>query len=95
MARSVLALLSGLIYCPTATAKARVLSDCLVPENRESLTKLHLDAARKGLDATTPDGLSFRALARELVEYSDATLGGKDCRWATPGDLAVVAERIG
>jgi glutamate--cysteine ligase len=94
-ARSVLALLSGLIYCPTATSRAEALSDSLVPTDADAFLALHTDAARRGLDAQDVRGTSFRELARELLGFSSATLGGDDCRWAEPGDLDVVAAHIG
>ena len=95
LARSMLALLSGLVYCPKATAAAQILSADLVPVDRAGLDHIHLQAAKHGLDAQTPAGGSFRDLARLLVEYSSATLGGENCGWADPDDLEVVAERIG
>lgn len=95
LARSVLAMLSGLIYCPTATARAEELAQSLVPLDAQTLRELHLDAARHGLDAQDLEGTSFRELARRLLEYSAATIGGKDCRWAESGDLDVMMERVG
>ena len=95
LARSVLALLSGLVYCPTATARAEALSASLVPDDAEALRALHLDAAKRGFDARDLAGTGFRELARALFEFSAATIGGKDCKWTERSDLDVVAERIG
>lgn len=95
LARGVLALLSGLVYCPTATARAEALSESLVPGNPDAFVELHTDAARFGFDARDASGTSFRDLARELLSFSAATLGGKDCRWAEPADLDVIAAHIG
>jgi glutamate--cysteine ligase len=95
LARSVLALLSGLIYCPTATAGAQATSASLVPSDlNEGLRTLHSDAARLGLGAKAPDGRGFREIARELLAYSSSTLGGDTCQWASPADLEAVAARI-
>jgi len=95
LARSVLALLSGLVYCPTATARAVALSDCLVPVDDAGLLHLHMEAARHGLDAVAPDGRTFRELARELLSFSSATIGGENCKWAERSDLDEVAAQIG
>lgn len=95
LARSVLALLSGIIYCPKATAMAESLSECLVCEDPEELKALHLAAARDGLDARAPAGPGFRELVTALLEYSRATIGGPDCRWSEPEDLDVVAGVVG
>lgn len=94
LAKGVLALMSGLIYCSKATAKAEILSEDLVVEDPHALRDLHLSAARDALDARTPDGISFRDLASELLEYSRATIGGPTCKWARTEDLDAVAERI-
>jgi len=94
LAKGVLALMSGLIYCPRATAKAEILSEDLVVEDAGALRELHLAAATDALDARTPDGTSFRELAEELLEFSKATIGGPTCKWATTGDLDAVARRI-
>jgi gamma-glutamylcysteine synthetase len=90
LARSVLALLSGLVYCPTATRRAEELCECLVPADAAALDELHLAAARDGLDARVADGRTFRQLAQELVEYSAATIGSENCKWAENADLAEV-----
>jgi glutamate--cysteine ligase len=95
LARGILALLSGVIYCPTATARAEALSASLVPADDAAFLALHTDAARRALDAQDIRGTSFRELARELLRFSAATLGGGDCRWAEPGDLDVVSAHIG
>lgn len=94
LAKGVLALMSGLIYCSKATAKAEILSEDLVVEDQPALRELHLGAARDALDARTPDGVSFRDLALELLDYSRATIGGPTCKWATPEDLDAVERRI-
>ena len=70
LARGVLALLSGLIYCPTATARAQDLSDSLLPEDAAGLVELHENAARYGLDARDVRGNGFRDLARQLLTFS-------------------------
>lgn len=94
LARSVLAMLSGLVYCPTATARAEELSACLVPADDAALAELHEAAARDALAAQAPDGRGFRELAEELLSYSAATLGGKNCNWAEVEDLAAVRSHI-
>ncbi len=95
LARSVLALLSGLIYCKKATAKAEILSERLVLDDPTALQALHLDAAKRGLDAQAPDGTPFRKLARELVGYAKATIGGPECQWAELADMQEVERHIG
>jgi len=94
LAKGVLALMSGLIYCPTATSKAEELSRHLVVEDPAALRELHLAAAKDALDARAPGGMNFRDLASELLEYSKATIGRPNCRWATTGDLDAVARRV-
>lgn len=94
LAKGVLALMSGLIYCPTATARAEELSEQLVVDDPAALRELHLAAARDALEARAPDGTCFRDLAAELLDYSKATIGRADCRWATTGDLDAAARRI-
>ena len=94
LARGMVALMSGVIYCPKATVKAEELSACLVVDDPRALRDLHLAAAKDALDARAPDGTGFRDLALELLEFSKATIGGPDCRWATAADLDAVAERI-
>ncbi len=95
LARSVLAMLSGLVYCSRATARAEQLSECLVPSSDEAFRALHEAAARDGLAAKAAGGESFRELARELLGFSTATIGGENCRWSEPEDLAEVARHIG
>lgn len=95
LARSVLALLSGLVYCPYATERAEKISECLAPTDLAELRALHESAARDGLGAQTPDGVPFRQLARQLLEFSEATIGGETCNWSEPGDLIRVARHIG
>ncbi len=95
LARSALALLSGLVYCSYATKRAEKLSECLVPENRAGLDALHESAARDGLEAKALDGVSFRELARQLLSYSQATIGAESCNWSKPADLVQVERHIG
>lgn len=94
LARSVLAMLSGLIYCSIATAKAEALTASTALADPAALDAVHQAAARDGLDAVLPDGRGFRDVARELLSYSTATLGGASCRWADRADLAAVERRI-
>lgn len=95
-ARSVLAMVSGLVYCPRATTAAEELSEVLAIRDPEALRAFHIDVARHGLDAKVPGAAgAVRDLARELVAIAEATLGGADCDWARAEDLAAVRERIG
>ena len=96
LARSVLALVSGLVYCTSAAAEARVLSERVALRDPGELRQLHLDAARLGLETGVPGepGVTFRDLAGELVEFSAATLGGSTCDWAQPRDLDEVRELL-
>lgn len=95
LARSVLALLSGIVYCPYATRRAEQVSDSLVPPDSAGLRALHENAAREGLEARTLDGIGFRELAREFLKCSEATIGSETCNWSEPGDLIQVARHIG
>lgn len=100
LARSMLALISGLVYCQTATANAEAVSESLVVEGPDALRELHLAAARDGLEARVPrpdgsEGVSLREVGRSLVGFSAATLGGKTCDWAEPADLDLVRARVG
>ncbi|MCA8943436.1 MAG: hypothetical protein KDB80_12810 [Planctomycetes bacterium] len=95
LARSMLALISGIVYCPAASAKAMKLSDELLPASAEELRDLHLATAKDALDATAPSGRTLRELARELVGFANATLGGATCDWAEPSDLDEVRARLG
>ncbi len=94
LAKGVVALISGVIYCPKATARAEELSECLVVDDPGALRDLHLAAAKDALNARAPDGTSFRKLALDLLEFSQATIGAPDCQWATNADLDPVAARI-
>ncbi|MDP6928367.1 MAG: glutamate-cysteine ligase family protein [Planctomycetota bacterium] len=95
LARSVLALVSGLVYCRAASQAAWNLSESLAIRDPDVLRKIHLDAARNGLEARTPDGLQFRDLARELIGFSTRTLGREDCDWAQVEDLEEIRARVG
>jgi glutamate--cysteine ligase len=93
--RSLLALVSGLIYCDHAFDAASALSELLVVEDPEALRQLHEAAARDGLDATAPGGgRAFRAIASDMVDIARATLGGDKCDWADPADLDAASARI-
>jgi glutamate--cysteine ligase len=94
LARSVLALLSGIVYCDRATAAAEQISAPLAIRDAQALRDLHLDAARRGLACAVPGGPSFRELARELVRFAQATLGRDRCDWAEPDDLELVRQRV-
>ncbi len=94
LTRSVMALVSGLVYCNHAFAAAWELSGALLVEDPDALRALHEDAARRGLDARAPDGSTFAELARRLVSMARATLGGESCDWAEPSDLDAIAEHI-
>jgi len=90
LARSVLALISGIVYCQNATRSAEQLSTQLLIEDPVDLREFHLSAAKHGLDAVTPGGTNLRELAVELIGFSAATLGGGDCNWSKPEDLDAV-----
>lgn len=94
LAKSVLALLSGLVYCDKATAATEAVSEPLAVRDPEALRRFHLEAARLGMNAQIPGGVSFREFARGLIEMASSTLGGADCDWSRPEDLAVVRERV-
>ncbi len=87
LARSVLALVSGIVYCKDATSSAEAMSEQLVLDDPEALKTFHLAAAKDALDTRSPGGVSLRELAQELISFSAATLGGGDCNWSRPGDL--------
>ena len=80
--------------CGPAIAQAEALSESLVPSDDAALLDLQIAAARRGLDARDANGASFRELARELLEFAAATLGGEDSQWAEPGDLEAIADRL-
>ena len=86
LARSILALLSGVLYCGAATAQAESFSAVLVREDSAALRALHVDAARNALDGRVGEK-TFRELALELTAIAAGRLGDVDCNWATPGDL--------
>lgn len=88
-ARSVLALVSGVVYCPGATARAEQLSAMLAVRDRAALRQLQLDAARAGLDARA-GGATLREIAHELIRVAAETLGRESCGWAEASDLDVV-----
>lgn len=92
--RSLLALVSGLIYCDHAFGAASALSEALVVDDPDALRALHEAAARDGLDAVGPDGRTFRAIASEMLDIARGTLGSDTCDWAEPDDLAAVAARV-
>ncbi len=94
LAKSALAMLSGVVYCPKATAAAEELSGVLALRDPTALRALHLEAARLGLDAQVPGGPSFRGIAGQLIEFASGTLGGPDCCWATVGDLDPLRARL-
>lgn len=92
--RSLLALVSGLIYCDHAFGAADDLSRALLVEEPSAIRMLHEAAARDGLEARAIDGRSFRELAEEMLVIARSTLGGQNCDWAEPSDLAAIAARI-
>ncbi len=94
LARSVLALLSGLVYCSNAFKNALACSEVLAIEDPDALRDLHLEAARIGLDAAVPNGPTFRALATDLIGFAQATLGNPACDWAKPGDLDCISRFV-
>jgi glutamate--cysteine ligase len=94
LTRSVMALVSGLIYCRHARAAVWGLSEAFLVEDPAALRALHEDAARRGLEARTPTGRSFASVARDMVEIARGTLGGETCDWAEPEDLDAIAARI-
>jgi glutamate--cysteine ligase len=94
LAKGVLALLSGIVYCATATANAARLAEPLALRDPAALRALHLEAARAGFNAKVPGGMSFRELARQLVDFSSSTLGGPDCGFGMVDDLAEVRRRL-
>jgi glutamate--cysteine ligase len=95
LARSVLALLSGLVYCRNAFASAWEVSTELVAENPHALRALHLAAARDGLEARAAAGGTLRDVVARLVELAAATLGRPStCAWARPRDLDAVRARL-
>lgn len=93
LARSVSALVSGIVYCPRALARTEALSDALAVREPLAQRQLHLDAARHGLDALTPGGRSLRDLLGELIGISTSKIGSPDCDWASAADLEAVRER--
>ncbi|MGA0867613.1 MAG: glutamate-cysteine ligase family protein [Planctomycetota bacterium] len=92
--RSLLALVSGLIYCDHAFDDASALSEALVVDAPAALRALPEKAARDGLDASAPDGRSFRDLAGDMIGIARATLGSETCDWAEPADLDAAASRL-
>jgi glutamate--cysteine ligase len=96
LARSVLALVSGLVYCEKAFAAAEASSTVLLVDDPAALRAFHLDAARHALDAAVPGdpAARLRDIAGDLVGFSGATLGGSNCGWATPADLEAVRRVI-
>lgn len=93
-ARSVMALVSGLVYCTHAFAAAYEESEPFALRDAEQLRLLHESAARLGLDATAPDGRGFREIALRLLDIAGATLGGENCDWARPEDLLRIREVV-
>lgn len=93
-ARSMLALISGIVYCRDASKRAMVLSEELLPGSEDALRDLHLDAAKRGMNAVAPSGRTLRELGQELVGFAEATLGGATCDWAELADLDAVRERL-
>lgn len=93
LARSIIAMLSGILYCGNAMQHAEELSERLVVGEGEPLRELHLQAARRALDARAPDGTSFRDIATELTELAAGRLGDRDCSWAHVDDL-VEAKKV-
>ncbi|MEM7199539.1 MAG: glutamate-cysteine ligase family protein [Planctomycetota bacterium] len=94
LAKGVLALVSGVVYCPNATAAAWDLSEQLAIRDPAALREFHIAAARDGLDASVPGGPKFRDLAGQLLDFACSTLGGPDCTWGSTADLDVVRQRI-
>jgi len=94
LAKGVLALISGIVYCPNATAAAERLSEPLAIRAPDALREFHLEAARAGLEAVVPGGPSLRALAAELIELAGATLGADDCDFGMVEDLHTVRSLI-
>lgn len=95
-ARSIQALLSGIVYCEFATESAEKITRPLLVEDPDELRALHERAARDGLDATAAadGGPTLRELGRALLERSMATLGGRSCDWAKPADLDEIRKRL-
>ena len=89
-----MALLSGILYCGIATEKAEALAEPLALDDKAALRELHIEVARKGLDAVDPAGRSMRELVLELADYAGGRLGDADCTWANPEDLAAVREHV-
>jgi len=94
LAKGLLALVSPLVYCATATAQAESLSQPLAIRDVDSLRELHLDAARQGLDAVAPDGRRLSEYACELASFAAQTIGGPGCDWARPGDLDAITALV-
>jgi glutamate--cysteine ligase len=96
-ARSIQALVSGIVYCEVATARTEELTAPLVIEDPAELRALHERAARDGLDAVVPgsgEHPTLRDLGRAVLEISAATLGGDGCDWSTPQDLVPIRDRL-
>lgn len=94
LARSVVAMLSGILYCGNALQHAETLSEKLLVGEGEPLKRFHLQAAKLGLDARAPDGTSFQDLAAELVDLAAGRLEASDCSWAVPGDLVEARKAV-
>ena len=94
LAKSVMALVSGLVYCDNAYAAAWELSEPFRILDPARLRALHEDAARLGLDAVAPDGRGFRAVADDLIDVAKATLGGATCDWSDEHDLDPVRAHV-
>jgi len=94
LTRSLMSLVSGLIYCEHAFDAALALSEALVVEDPVALRALHEDAARRALGARAPDGSSFADFARRMVAIAHGTLEGGSCEWAAPADLDAVTAHI-
>ena len=92
LARSVIALVAGLMYGAGALAAAEELSAPLAIRDARGLRALHLAAARDGMAAVVPNGPSFRELAMELVRIAGAALDGG--AWGSAEDVVAVRDRV-
>lgn len=94
LVRGTAALLTGIMYCPEATAAAEAIAGELVRGSDEELAALHDAAARHGLAAPIGGGRTFAHLLSDLIEPAKERLGKPDCGWGGPTDLAPVAMAV-
>jgi glutamate--cysteine ligase len=95
-ARSIQALVSGIVYCDIATAHTEEITKPLDVRDPAALRDLHERTARTGLSTPVVEGssLTLRDVGRELLETSAGTLGGASCDWAAPSDLDAIRARL-